>query len=62
MDSMHQLGMKTSIRYAEDFFLYLVLLKTQSVIKKIKHFEVKITSIDFFSKFYNTLCFQDNQI
>ena len=27
---MHQLGMKTSIRSAEEFFLYLVLLKTQS--------------------------------
>ena len=28
---MHQLGMKASIRSAEEFFLYLVLLKTQSV-------------------------------
>ena len=32
---MHQLGMKTSIRSAEEFFLYLVLLKTQSVLTDI---------------------------
>ena len=30
LESLYQLGVKTSIRYAEDFFQYLVHLKTQS--------------------------------